>query len=74
MFFFHILQIVEGVSSFGTAWAIFEIQSAKLVRISPGLTKYPPIIHTSGHTAYNDNYLNSSWSASGTALMSLSRK
>ena len=50
MFFFHILQIVEGVSSFETAWAIFEIQSAKLVRISPGLTKYPSIIHTCRYT------------------------
>jgi hypothetical protein len=46
MRFFHILQLGEGVSSlfsnFGTTWAIFKIQSAELVRISPGLTKYPP--------------------------------
>ena len=63
MWFFYMLQHGEGVSSlfsnFGTAWAIFKIQSAKLVRISPGITKYPPIIHTksrytdtTGHTAY----------------------
>jgi hypothetical protein len=43
MCFFHILQLEEGVSSlfsnFGTVWAIFKIQSDKLVRISPGLTK-----------------------------------
>ena len=66
--FFHILKLWERVSSvfsnFGTAWAIFKIQSARLVRISPGLTKYPllsiPVgiptqsryTDTSGHTAY----------------------
>ena len=41
--FFHILQFGEGDSSiftnFGTPWAILKIQSAKFVRISPGLTK-----------------------------------
>jgi hypothetical protein len=62
MCFFHILQLGEEVSSlfsnFGIAWTIIKIQSAKLVRISQGVTKYPPIIHTcrytdtTGHTEY----------------------
>ena len=71
MCFFHISQLGDVVSSlfsnFGTVWAIFKIQSAKLVKISPGLTKYPPIIHTcrytdtSGHTAYSIVGLESLW-------------
>ena len=59
-YFFHILQFGEGDSSlftnFGTLWAILEIQSAKLVRISPGLTKYPPIIHTCRYTDQKSVY------------------
>ena len=51
MSFFHILNFGEGVyPNFGTAWAILEIQSAILVRISPDLTKYPSIIHTCRYT------------------------
>ena len=54
MCFFHILRLGAGVysllSNFGTSWAIFKIQSAKLVRISTGLTKYPPRIHTCRYT------------------------
>ena len=60
MCFFHFLQLWERISSlssnFGTTSAIFEILGAKLVRIAPGLTKCPHIIHTcrytdtSGHT------------------------
>ena len=54
-------------SNFGTNWAILKIQSAKLVRISPGLTKYPllsiPVgiptksryTDTTGHTAKGDH-------------------
>jgi hypothetical protein len=51
MCFFPILQLEEGVSSlfsnFGTTWAIFKIQIAKLVRILTGLT-----IHTCRYTGH----------------------
>ena len=44
----------EGVfplfSNFGTVSAILKIQSTKRVRISPGLTKYTPIIHICRYT------------------------
>ena len=65
MTLFIFYNLGKGVSSlfsnFGTAWAIFKIQSAKLVRISP---KYPLLCipvgiptktqynDTSGHTVY----------------------
>ena len=55
---FNLKSYISLFSNFGIPGAILKIQNVKMIRISPGLTNYPPIMDscqytaTTGHTAY----------------------